>query len=201
MRVSNYYQFPKELLRVPINPAAMLTYMLIYDRLRLSDSFGYVQDGAPYCVYPVKELADVLCQSDRSIKRSLMLLRREGLLKIARTAGGVNRFFTGERQLWDPETEPEPGTESAHTGENSGPIDRTDPACDTPEPEPPGEKTVPNEGKKASPQRGQQRPHNNKKRNKAREEGPGLWAGALSSGSGAILVRDEVNGGYAWIRQ
>lgn len=82
----NYYQFPDFLLKAPISHTAKLTYMVIYDRARLSQKNDWVADGKIYTVYPIADLAEVLGRSQSTIKSALNELADHGML--IRKSGG-----------------------------------------------------------------------------------------------------------------
>lgn len=81
-----FYQFPDFLLRAPISQTAKLTYMVLYDRARLSKKNDWVIDGKIYTVYPIAELAEVLGRSKSTIKTALNELADHGML--IRKSGG-----------------------------------------------------------------------------------------------------------------
>ena len=81
-----FYQFPDFLLREKISHTAKLTYMVLYDRSRLSLKNGWVKDGKIYTVFPINELAKVLGRSQSAVKAALNEL--EGKELLARRSGG-----------------------------------------------------------------------------------------------------------------
>ena len=85
----NYYQFPQFLLRAPISQTAKLTYMVLYDRARLSKKNEWNINGKIYTVYPIAELAETLGKSESTIKSVLNELDDNGLL--TRRSGGFSK--------------------------------------------------------------------------------------------------------------
>ena len=82
----NYYQFPEFLLWEPISQTAKLTYMILYDRARLSQKNDWNVEGKIYTVYPIADLAETLGKSESTIKAILNELDEAGLL--IRKSGG-----------------------------------------------------------------------------------------------------------------
>lgn len=87
----NYLQFPKLLLDMEINETAKLVYMVLLDRARLSIVNKGWQDeyGRVYIVYPIEDLAARLHKCPMTIKTSLAVLQKAGL--IVRKRQGVGR--------------------------------------------------------------------------------------------------------------
>ena len=86
----SYYQFPNFLIRLPVSQTAKLTYMVLYDRARLSQKNEWIdEDGRVYTVYPIADLARVLERSQSTIKSALNELDGAGLL--IRKSGGFSK--------------------------------------------------------------------------------------------------------------
>ncbi len=86
----NYYQFPNFLIRLPVSQTAKLTYMVLYDRARLSQKNDWIdEEGCVYTVYPIADLARVLERSQSTIKSALKELDEAGLL--IRKSGGFSK--------------------------------------------------------------------------------------------------------------
>lgn len=94
-QLPEYLQFPRFLLGQNISTGAMLAYMLIYDRLRLSarsSSDWRDEAGHLYVFYPIEELAAHLHCSPGNVKKLLRELRAAGLLAAQRENGRANRI-------------------------------------------------------------------------------------------------------------
>ena len=86
----SYYQFPNFLIRLSVSQTAKLTYMVLYDRARLSQKNEWIdEDGRVYTVYPIADLARVLERSQSTIKSALNELDGAGLL--IRKSGGFSK--------------------------------------------------------------------------------------------------------------
>lgn len=73
-----YFQFPDFLIRAPISQTAKLTYMVLYDRARLSLKNDWVADGKINTVFPIAELAETLGKSQPTVNRFLMNWMKQG---------------------------------------------------------------------------------------------------------------------------
>ena len=59
--MSPYFQFPIFLMELPLSQTARITYMILYDRARLSQKNGWVdEEGRVYFVFPIKEICKTL---------------------------------------------------------------------------------------------------------------------------------------------
>lgn len=90
-----YYQFPEYLLKMPLGQTAKLLYMVIYDRARLSQKNGWIDEkGRIYLVYPLTELAAKTGRSISAVKAGLTELLQANLLEKMKIGfGKPNRLF------------------------------------------------------------------------------------------------------------
>jgi len=90
-QVRDYLALPRFLLGLDLNATETLVYVLLLDRLRLSqrDSRWQDEQGRVYCLYPVSELAEALGKSRTVIKQALAALEKRGLLLRRRTGGNA----------------------------------------------------------------------------------------------------------------
>lgn len=84
-----FYQFPDFLLRLPISQTAKLTYMLLYDRARLSQKNNWTKYGSVYVNYTIKAMAQMLGKSESTVKSAYNELSEIGLL--IRKDGGFSK--------------------------------------------------------------------------------------------------------------
>ena len=83
-----YFQFPVFLMELPLSQTARITYMILYDRARLSQKNGWVdEEGRVYFVFPIKEICKNVGRGECAIKQALNDLEKEGLL--VRKSGGL----------------------------------------------------------------------------------------------------------------
>ena len=90
-----YFQFPVFLMELPLSQTARITYMILYDRARLSQKNGWVdEEGRVYFVFPIREICKNIGRGESAIKQALNDLEMEGLL--VRKRGGfanANRLY------------------------------------------------------------------------------------------------------------
>lgn len=90
-----YFQFPVFLMELPLSQTARITYMILYDRARLSQKNGWIDDGGEvYFVFPIKEICKYVGRGESAIKQALNDLEMAGLL--VRKRGGfanANRLY------------------------------------------------------------------------------------------------------------
>ena len=90
-----YFQFPVFLMELPLSQTARITYMILYDRARLSQKNGWVdEEGRVYFVFPIKEICKNIGRGESAIKQALNDLEMAGLL--VRKRGGfanANRLY------------------------------------------------------------------------------------------------------------
>ena len=87
---------PRFLLDSGLNETAMLLYVLLLDRARLSMSNPQWrdEDGHVFLCYPIRELADGLHKSEMTVKNALNSLERQGLIvRKRRGLGKANRIY------------------------------------------------------------------------------------------------------------
>ena len=93
--MSPYFQFPVFLMELPLSQTARITYMILYDRARLSQKNGWVdEEGRVYFVFPIKEICKNIGRGESAIKQALNDLEMAGLL--VRKRGGfanANRLY------------------------------------------------------------------------------------------------------------
>ena len=90
-----YMQFPKFLLDTDLSYTAMIIYMTLLDRARLSMKNGWKNEkGITYLVYPVENLAKDIHRGQTTVKDSISELRRAGLIETERLGlGRANRIY------------------------------------------------------------------------------------------------------------
>ncbi|WP_297638201.1 replication initiator protein A [uncultured Clostridium sp.] len=95
----NYYQTPKWLfdllLEGKITPGAYSTYILMYDRIRLSSKNGWIdKDGDVYIKYSYEEmLSDLKLNSKTQIQRNLSKLLELGLIEKKRNFSSSTTYY------------------------------------------------------------------------------------------------------------
>ena len=91
----SYFQFPVFLMELPLSQTARITYMILYDRARLSQKNGWVdEEGRVYFVFPIREICKTIGRGESAIKQALNDLEMAGLL--VRKRGGfanANRLY------------------------------------------------------------------------------------------------------------
>ena len=95
-KLPSYMAFPRFLLDSGLNETAMLLYMLLLDRARLSmlkppwtDERGHV-----FLCYPIRELAGALHKSEMTVKSGLRSLEQRGLIvRKRRGTGQPNHIY------------------------------------------------------------------------------------------------------------
>lgn len=59
----SFFQYPEFLLKLPISQTGKITYMLLYDRARLSQKNNWMdENGRIFVIFPIKELAYKNCE-------------------------------------------------------------------------------------------------------------------------------------------
>ena len=117
-----YMAFPRFLMESGLNETAMLVYMLLLDRARLSmtsprwiDANGFV-----FLQYPIRELAAAIRKSEMTAKTALTTLEKQGFIQRQRCGNGKpNRIYVRipvDRNLSVPgkETCPPEGKKAFH---------------------------------------------------------------------------------------
>ena len=85
-----YFQFPEFLLNMPISQTAKITYMILYNRARLSQKNKWLDDeGRIFIIYPIKEICKSIGKGETVVKQALNDLDIAGLLK--RKSGGFSK--------------------------------------------------------------------------------------------------------------
>lgn len=91
----SYFQFPVFLMESPLSQTARITYMILYDRARLSQKNGWVdEEGRVYFIFPIREICKNIGRGESAIKQALNDLEMAGLL--VRKRGGfanANRLY------------------------------------------------------------------------------------------------------------
>ena len=92
-----YFPYPKFLLQMSLSHTARLTYVLLLDRMTLSQKNGWVDvQGRAYVLYPLAGLAEELQSSISSVTRALRELEAARLIE--RRSNGFskpNQIFLG----------------------------------------------------------------------------------------------------------
>ena len=92
-----YFPYPKFLLQMSLSHTARLTYVLLLDRMTLSQKNGWVDvQGRAYVLYPLAGLAEDLQSSISSVTRALRELEAARLIE--RRSNGFskpNQIFLG----------------------------------------------------------------------------------------------------------
>ena len=92
-----YFPYPKFLLQMSLSHTARLTYVLLLDRMTLSQKNGWVDvQGRAYVLYPLTGLAEDLQSSISSVTRALRELEAARLIE--RRSNGFskpNQIFLG----------------------------------------------------------------------------------------------------------
>ena len=95
-----YFPYPKFLLQMSLSHTARLTYVLLLDRMTLSQKNGWVDaQGRAYVLYPLAGLAEDLQSSISSVTRALRELEAARLIE--RRSNGFskpNQIFLGVPQ-------------------------------------------------------------------------------------------------------
>lgn len=85
-----YLQFPKFLVSLPISQTAKITYIVLYDRARLSQKNKWLDDeGRIFIIFPIKEICKRIGKGETTVKQALNDLDVAGLLK--RESGGFSK--------------------------------------------------------------------------------------------------------------
>lgn len=90
-----YMQFPKFLLETNLSYTAMIIYIVLLDRARLSLRNGWTNEkGVTYLVYPIEDLAKAVHRGQTTVKDSISELRKAGLIETERLGlGKANRIY------------------------------------------------------------------------------------------------------------
>ena len=91
-----YMAFPRFLMESGLNETAMLVYMLLLDRARLSMSNPRWIDanGFVFLQYPIRELAAAIRKSEMTVKTALAALEKRGFIQRQRCGNGKpNRIY------------------------------------------------------------------------------------------------------------
>lgn len=85
-----YLQFPEFLMNLPISQTAKITYMVLYDRARLSQKNKWLdEEGRIFIFFPIKEICKKIGKGETAVKQALNDLDIAGLLK--RKSGGFSK--------------------------------------------------------------------------------------------------------------
>ena len=85
-----YLQFPEFLVSLPISQTAKITYMVLYDRARLSQKNKWLdEEGRIFIIFPIKEICKKIGKGETTVKQALNDLDVAGLLK--RRSGGFSK--------------------------------------------------------------------------------------------------------------
>ena len=85
-----YLQFPEFLMNLPISQTAKITYMVLYDRARLSQKNKWLdEEGRIFIIFPIKEICKRIGKGETAVKQALNDLDIAGLLK--RKSGGFSK--------------------------------------------------------------------------------------------------------------
>ena len=85
-----YLQFPEFLVSLPISQTAKITYMVLYDRARLSQKNKWLdEEGRIFIIFPIKEICKRIGKGETTVKQALNDLDVAGLLK--RKSGGFSK--------------------------------------------------------------------------------------------------------------
>ena len=85
-----YLQFPEFLMNLPISQTAKITYMVLYDRARLSQKNKWLdEEGRIFIIFPIKEICKRIGKGETAVKQALNDLDVAGLLK--RRSGGFSK--------------------------------------------------------------------------------------------------------------
>ena len=77
-------------MNLPISQTAKITYMVLYDRARLSQKNQWLdEEGRIFIIFPIKEICKRIGKGETSVKQALNDLDIAGLLK--RRRGGFSR--------------------------------------------------------------------------------------------------------------
>ena len=90
-KLPSYIQYPRFMLDMPVSETAMLVYMVLLDRARLSMKKAEWTDeqGRVFIHFPVKKLAETLHKGETTVKTALVTLERAAL--ITRENQGVGK--------------------------------------------------------------------------------------------------------------
>lgn len=95
-KLTDYMIFPRFLLKSGLSSTAMLTYVLLFDRTKVSlqDESWADDEGRVFVVYPIEKLAEKLGKSSMTVKNALAELERADLLERKRCGiGKPNHIF------------------------------------------------------------------------------------------------------------
>lgn len=85
-----YLQFPEFLMNLPISQTAKITYIVLYDRARLSQKNKWLdEEGRIFIIFPIKEICKRIGKGETAVKQALNDLDVAGLLK--RESGGFSK--------------------------------------------------------------------------------------------------------------
>ena len=94
----NYYQVPKWLMELFLNgeitAGAFKTYVLMYDRLRISGKNNWVDnDGVVYIKYSYNEMMEDLKVSRQAVSNNIKDLEKLDLIRKIRNFNSTNKFY------------------------------------------------------------------------------------------------------------
>ena len=85
-----YLQFPEFLMNLPISQTAKITYMVLYDRARLSQKNKWRdEEWCIFIIFPIKEICKRIGKGETAVKQAMNDLDIAGLLK--RKSGGFSK--------------------------------------------------------------------------------------------------------------
>ena len=95
-----YFPYPKFLLQMSLSHTARLTYVLLLDRMTLSQKNGWVDvQGRAYVLYPLAGLAKDLQSSISSITRALRELEAARLIERPMAFPSPIKYFSAFLRL------------------------------------------------------------------------------------------------------
>ena len=94
----NYYQVPKWLMELFLNgeitAGAFKTYVLMYDRLRISGKNKWIDsDGVVYIKYSYNEMMEDLKISRQAVSNNIKDLEKLDLIRKIRNFNSTNKFY------------------------------------------------------------------------------------------------------------
>lgn len=85
-----YLQFPEFLVSLPISQTTKITYMILYNRARLSQKNKWLdEEGRIFIIFPIKEICKKIGKGETTVKQALNDMDVAGLLK--RKSGGFSK--------------------------------------------------------------------------------------------------------------
>lgn len=90
-----YLPYPRFLLEADMTQAAKLVYMVLLDRVTLSQANGWTdEDGRLYLIFPIEGIANTIDRSPMTVKNALAELETVGLIERQRRGfSAPNRIY------------------------------------------------------------------------------------------------------------